>query len=232
MGVFQNLRDSGYSMHFQAGIYGNEHADQPLYWRIWNHNGDTTGFTTGNEAWRWKYSPTGPTTNTSYGEDGALANIQLFRGAETVARLSLSGPSAGGGTHINSEDIPAANGGVVTPTPVRINADHASGTGGLEIDDGGTAPVKVASIDGHGIVTASGFRPGQTTNSDTAGQITLTSGTASRIFTGTYTTAPVCVASDITATDPVRVTISAKPFTMTLAGTGKDTVNYICVGLQ
>ena len=28
IGVFQNLRDSGYSMHFQAGIYGNEHADQ------------------------------------------------------------------------------------------------------------------------------------------------------------------------------------------------------------
>ena len=180
-----------------------------------------------------RYSPTGPTTDSNYGVDGALANMQLFRGAETVARLSLSGPSAGGGTHINSEDIPAASaGGAVTPTPVRINADRASGTGGLEIDDGGTVPVKVASIDGHGIVTASGFRTGQITNGDMAGQITLASGTASRIFTGTYVTAPICVASDITATNPVRLTISARPFTMTLTGTGMDTVNYICVGLQ
>ena len=108
----------------------------------------------------------------------------------------------------------------MTPTPVRINADRASGTGGLEIDAGGTVPVKVASIDGHGIVTASGFRTGQTTNSDMAGQMMLASGTASRIFTGTYATAPICVASDITSTSPVRLTISARPFTMTLTGTG------------
>lgn len=238
LGVFQNLRDVGYQMFWQAGL----NTDQQVFWSIFDHNGETVD---GNVAWNWAYSPTAGVAGggTAYGKNGISGTMELYRGAYGSARRMLfAGPSAGGYAQINSEDT--AQG----PRAVEINADGAAGTGGLAIfsgastGKGGSPPpqTEVASIDGNGRgsfsggVQATSFRTGQAANSDAAGRIVLAaSGSASRPFTGRYTQAPICVASDITAVNPVRVELNAAaPFTLTLTGTGNDTVNYICLGLE
>jgi hypothetical protein len=69
---------------------------------------------------------------------------------------------------------------------------------------------------------------GVANNTDVAGQLTLTSGTATYSFSGQYTSAPICTASDTSAQSAVKVTTTAT--TLTLTGTGSDVINYICVG--
>jgi hypothetical protein len=71
-------------------------------------------------------------------------------------------------------------------------------------------------------------RSGSASNTDLDGKLTLSSGTASYTFTGTYTSAPICTANDTTALNPVQV--SATATTLTLTGTGTDVINYICMG--
>ncbi len=69
---------------------------------------------------------------------------------------------------------------------------------------------------------------GVASNTDLAGQLSLTAGTASYSFTGTYTSAPICTASDTSAQNAVKVATTAT--TLTLSGSGSDVINYICVG--
>ena len=72
------------------------------------------------------------------------------------------------------------------------------------------------------------IRTGTTANTDVAGQLTLASGTATYTFNDTYTNAPICTASDVTAANPVQV--STTPTALTAIGTGTDVINYICIG--
>ena len=69
---------------------------------------------------------------------------------------------------------------------------------------------------------------GTSSNTDLAGQLTLLSGTASYTFTGQYTSAPICTASDTTNINAVKV--SATTTGLTVTGSGADVINYICVG--
>jgi hypothetical protein len=69
---------------------------------------------------------------------------------------------------------------------------------------------------------------GVATNTDFAGQLTLTSGSVTYNFNGTYNSAPICTASDTTSASPVKVTTSTSALTLT--GTGTDVINYICIG--
>jgi len=65
-------------------------------------------------------------------------------------------------------------------------------------------------------------------NTDVAGQLTLSTGTATYNFSGTYATAPICTASDTTANASVKA--SATTTVLTITGTGSDVVNYVCIG--
>jgi hypothetical protein len=76
--------------------------------------------------------------------------------------------------------------------------------------------------------TIGAAKSGTTSNSDIAGQITLSGGSATYTFGKSYASAPICVATDTTATAAVKVTTTTT--TLTLAGTGSDVVNYICMG--
>lgn len=76
--------------------------------------------------------------------------------------------------------------------------------------------------------TGSQLLTGTTSNTDVAGQLTLSSGTASYSFSGTYATAPICTAVDTTGTNSVSISVSTSALTIT--GTGTDTVNYLCIG--
>jgi hypothetical protein len=68
---------------------------------------------------------------------------------------------------------------------------------------------------------------GTTSNTDLAGILTLSGGTATYTFTATYVSPPFCVANDTTATNAVKA--SATTTVLTLTGTSADVVNYICV---
>lgn len=69
------------------------------------------------------------------------------------------------------------------------------------------------------------IRTNKPTNTDVAGVGVLP---FSYTFTSTNLSAPVCVASDTTALNPVLVQVTKTGFTVT--GTDNDSVNYICIG--
>lgn len=81
--------------------------------------------------------------------------------------------------------------------------------------------------DGNYIASKS-IRSGNSGNTDLAGQITLAAGSGSFTFTGTYSSAPICTASDTTAANPVKVATTTTALTLT--GTSTDVVNYVCLG--
>jgi hypothetical protein len=90
----------------------------------------------------------------------------------------------------------------------------------------GNRPV-LRLLSGQGAVVTA-VRSGTTSNTDLAGQLILAGSSQTYRFTGTYTIPPVCVATDITAANPLQV--NATTSTLTIVGTGGDTVNYICMG--
>jgi hypothetical protein len=67
---------------------------------------------------------------------------------------------------------------------------------------------------------------GTSSNTDVAGQLTLSAGTASYSFLQTYRSAPICTATDTTSLNAVRASVTTAALTLT--GNGADTVNYIC----
>jgi len=69
-------------------------------------------------------------------------------------------------------------------------------------------------------------KSGTASNSDANGQVTLAAGSGSYSFTGTYSSAPICVAVDTTAANAVKVATTTSALTLT--GTSTDVINYIC----
>ena len=61
-----------------------------------------------------------------------------------------------------------------------------------------------------------------------AGTVNLSGGSGSVTFNPAYLSAPACVASDGTGKNPVQVSTTST--TLTLAGTGTDTISYVCIG--
>jgi hypothetical protein len=69
------------------------------------------------------------------------------------------------------------------------------------------------------------FSTGNAGNTDFAGQLALTGGTAAYTYFDTaHTVSPICIATDTTAVNAVRC--SATATVLTLYGTGSDVVNY------
>ncbi len=94
-----------------------------------------------------------------------------------------------------------------------------------QVSIGSSEQFKVSAA---GVVTAPSVRSGVSTNTDLDGVLTLAGGTASYTFTGTYTTAPICVVSDTSALAASRPVVTTT--TLTITGTGTDVVSYICTG--
>jgi hypothetical protein len=92
-----------------------------------------------------------------------------------------------------------------------------------------TSSVTVSNVDAYGdYVTGTGlFKTGTASNTDAAGKLTLSSGSATYTFTGSYASAPVCTASDTTGANAVKVTTTTTALTLT--GTGSDALNYECM---
>ncbi len=86
----------------------------------------------------------------------------------------------------------------------------------------------VVCIKNDGTMSITKLRTGTASNTDVAGQLTLSAGSATYTFAGTYTSAPICTANDATAAAAVKA--SATTTVLTVTGTGTDVVNYQCVG--
>lgn len=79
----------------------------------------------------------------------------------------------------------------------------------------------------NGAWAAPRLRTGTASNTDSAGQITLSSGAGSYSFSGTYTSAPICTATDATGANAVKAAVTTT--TLSLTGTSSDVINYVCV---
>jgi hypothetical protein len=130
--------------------------------------------------------------------------------------------------------------------PCLVNSISAGGTNGAPSTGSGStvrqnnptinspiitngATVDTLNLSGNAnIGTSSMFLSPITGNIDLFGKITLSGGTGSYTFQGTYSTAPVCQ-----VIDPANHTLAFTTTTTTLSitgGTGSDVVNYHCLG--
>jgi hypothetical protein len=101
---------------------------------------------------------------------------------------------------------------------IGVTEQTGSGPGALNLNFGAVMSLNQNSI----------IRTNTASNQDMAGQLTLAGGTASYTFGQTYTSAPVCVATDTTAANAVKIAVTATALTIT--GTGTDVIDYLCIG--
>jgi hypothetical protein len=112
-----------------------------------------------------------------------------------------------------------------------IGYDQSNGSPGPVIENG-TLTWTSDGLNGTGwhipVVNTTSLRTATAVNTDAAGQIVLSGGSGSYTFSGSYTIPPICTANDTSARSAVMV--STTNTSLTVTGTGSDTINYICVG--
>jgi hypothetical protein len=173
----------------------------------------------------------------------AFPTISVTGNAGIGGSLSVSGLTVNGNSGIGAASATTiATTGSVT---VGLN-ETVAGTLGVtgvatlasNATVGGTLGVTGAETVG-GVLTVSGskitlgglqtskIQLGTTGNTDLAGLISLTAGAGTYTFGGVFANAPICVGTDTTALNPVKVTTTTT--TITVAGTGSDFVDYVCI---
>ena len=118
----------------------------------------------------------------------------------------------------------------LTPNVTSLTATTVSGalTGTVGASSPSTGAFTTMVAQGATVSGPPGIATGTASNTDLAGQLTLSTGTKTYTFVGTYVSAPICVATDVTALNPVQVSITTT--VLTINGTGSDVVNYLCIG--
>lgn len=144
-----------------------------------------------------------------------------------LANTSIPGAARVDVYRTASAGTPATTGKIGSATITDIAAASAT----FNFDDTGLAGDSTTppTTNSTGSLSVGGpVKTGTASNTDFAGQLTLSAGTVSRTFDGIYTSAPICVATDTTAINAVRVQTTTT--TLTLTGTTTDVLNYICAG--
>jgi hypothetical protein len=113
---------------------------------------------------------------------------------------------------------------VTSPTLVSVTTPLVIINGNLLNDGSGGA-----YISGHLNAMNTSISPAG--NKDLAGTCTAAAATTCAVsFSVAFSSAPVCVATDITADTAVQMTTSTSGITITTSGSTSDTFNYICIG--
>jgi hypothetical protein len=183
--------------------------------------------------------------NNTYQVDGrAFTTIQAaITAAGTTGSVEIPASYAGVDTYTNPNGILIVD--------KRAGVLGIGGNGSLSVTTGnitnlvstGTDTLGTVSVTGtlatNGAITATGgitaggttlIKTGTASNTDVAGEATMSSGTFTYTFGNSYTSHPACVASDETSISAVKVTYTgATSVTFTTSG-ASDVVSYVCVG--
>lgn len=103
-------------------------------------------------------------------------------------------------------------------------------TSSIQTQINSKAPIASPTFTGTTTFSGTGIpvATGTTSNTDLAGQITLSSGAGTYTLSAAYISAPIVVCSDTTTAAAVKCV--ATTTTVTFAGTGSDVINYIIIG--
>jgi hypothetical protein len=127
-------------------------------------------------------------------------------------------------------DYGVVDGGLMNGMKVKNVRDGSFNSQSIElaVQHGGVSSSTALTVDKDAnIKIPKGIRTGTASQTDLAGICTL--GTSCVItFTQTYTSAPICVATDTTAAAAVKAVVTTTSATFT--GTGTDVLNYVCIG--
>lgn len=152
-------------------------------------------------------------------------------------QLNLGGGGGGSGPTNAVVTNPAVT-QTVTPTvpgatPI-INQCGAGAAGTIacgQINDSSGSPVVQALNNDQAILgggATKSLKSMTSSNSDFDGRLTMSGGTATYTFTGTYTTAPSCTANDETAIAAVKVTPSGTTAMVFTTSGSTDVIHYTC----
>jgi hypothetical protein len=165
----------------------------------------------------------------------AASTIPVTAGGTGVTSATLTGGTGISVTGIwPNQTIAATNISALTAGYFPLGTTATSIATNSPMDYGVTSSGKITSAVN---ITAPSFgtsgsapyiRTNTSSNSDLAGQVTLSGGTGSYSFANGYATAPICVATDTTAKNATQVVATST--TLTINGTGTDVIDYICVG--
>jgi hypothetical protein len=167
-----------------------------------------------------KFTLSGNVTSGTYTSSGALQVwvheiCQNATGGYTYSWSGTGGPIGGG--------IPG-----LTASTCSVQQFYDDGTTKRALGPMMTSDGLNMSMPGKatvGEMVAPLFSTGNAGNTDFAGQLALTGGTAAYTYFDTaHTVSPICIATDTTAVNAVRC--SATATVLTLYGTGSDVVNY------
>ena len=149
------------------------------------------------------------------GATGQVSCPTCGTGTGNTTSTSLSTnvlPKANGANSLINSSLTDNGSTVSTPENMSVNGLAFTGSGTQLVIGGGSAGVILAST--------------TSSNTDGVGRLTLSGGTASYTFTGTYVTRPVCVPSDETTAGGAKIVTTTTGFTIT--GGTSDVVGWIC----
>jgi hypothetical protein len=183
-----------------------------------------------------------PTSGTPIGQVALSPTGGVPSGCNAGCYVNFQMGSGGGGAGQTNAVItnPATTGtNTITPTaaaaqPITLNCPSgaASNLPCLQALDNTGAQVLAAQQNGQVALGKSGnaksIGSGVSANSDLNGSLTMSGGTATYTWTGTYTTHPTCIASDETSIAAVKITYTGvTSVTFTTSG-GSDVIDYAC----
>lgn len=161
---------------------------------------------------------------------GCYVELTTFSiGGGSVANALVSNPGA------TATNTIAPTASTVIPISPGCNSGAGSTQQCLNVTNGSGTPVLVVQNNGQTQVgpttgTVKNMQSGTSSNSDLDGTLTMSSGTATYTWTGTYSVHPTCTASDETAIAAVKVTYtSTTSVTFTTSGSS-DVIDYHCIG--
>jgi hypothetical protein len=171
----------------------------------------------------------------SYVGAGSTSNYASWGlyGSTRVCTIFTTGtwacPSVSAGTFVGQNANPAASGVVRLSSTDQACWRNNANTADICVSKNAKDQIVLPpTVIGGG--TTKSLSSGTASNSDLNGELTMAGGTHTYTFTGTYTSHPICIASDETAIAPVKVTYTGSTAVIFTTSGATDVVDYNCTG--